>query len=82
MQELPIIQKTYDLIKWYVHRPTNAARHVQRRKRYSSSLRSRRKHKAWGVSPRMDGEESLARENGRQRVDSKLFRTCGFACHR
>jgi hypothetical protein len=26
MQDLPIMQKTYDLIKWYVQRPTNAAR--------------------------------------------------------
>jgi hypothetical protein len=39
----------------------------------SLSLRSRRKHKAWGASPRIrSSKDTEARENGRQREISSL----------
>jgi hypothetical protein len=39
----------------------------------SLSLRSRRKHKAWGASPRIrSSKQAEARENGRQREISSL----------
>jgi hypothetical protein len=43
------------------------------RRRFSQ--RSRRQHKAWGVSSRVDGKESLARETGGSRLHSYYFRT-------
>jgi hypothetical protein len=61
--------KKYHSISTIRAKPIGMALHKK-----SLSLRSRRKHKAWGASPRIrSSKDTEARENGRQREISSPF---------